>query len=54
MAAHAGLKRGVLASQTYSVRGVYIDGGGVKCFCLHDVDAVPHFDIPETVIENNA
>ena len=51
---HVGLMRGAPASQKYVVRGVYIDGGGLKRFCLHDVGAAPHFDIPGTVVENNA
>ena len=50
---HDGLQRGAPSGQNYFVRGVFIDGGGDKRFCLRVVDAVPDFDIPDTVIEDN-
>ena len=50
---HAGLQRNTPASQVYVVRGVFIDGGGAKRFCVRAVGDVPVFDNPDTVIEND-
>ena len=51
---HAGLQRGAPSDQQNVVRGVFIDGGGDKRFCLRAVGAGPDFDNPDTVIDNNA
>jgi hypothetical protein len=50
---HDGLQRNTPAGQVYVVRGVFIDGGGAKRFCVRAVDSVPEFDNPATVIEND-